>query len=88
MSKYIDSEVLKSEMVKYGFHSVDQTVSEFIEDLPASDVEEVVHCRDCRWFYDGIDSEGDRFYECQYFYVDMENGEEYCSKGRKNNEYE
>lgn len=37
-SKYIDSNVLKREMLKCGFRSLDQTVSEFIDSLPSADV--------------------------------------------------
>lgn len=39
MSRYIDADALKEQMLKYGFHSADQTVTEFVEDtLPTADV--------------------------------------------------
>ncbi len=82
MSKYIDSEILKSEMLKYGFRSVDQTVSEFIEDLPASDAEEVIHCKDCV-YYEGILEDCCNVYytrqDCPTNFVQED--DDYCSWG-------
>lgn len=49
MSRYIDADVLKERMLKYGFRSADQTITEFVEDiLPIADVVEVVRCKDCK----------------------------------------
>lgn len=49
MSRYIDTDVLKEKMLKYGFRSADQTITEFVEDiLPTVDVVEVVRCKDCK----------------------------------------
>ncbi len=84
MSKYIDSEVLKSEMLKYGFHSVDQTVSEFIEDLPAADAEEVVHCKDCIYYKGILDdccSVLNTIRDCPMDFVQED--DDYCSWGVK-----
>lgn len=39
MSRYIDADALKEAMQTYGFHSADQTITEFVEDiLPTADV--------------------------------------------------
>lgn len=94
MAKYIDADALEKELKRW-YYSLTwedapekSTVMEamvVLKEQPAMDVEEIVHCRDCRWFYEAINSEGEMVCECQYFYFDMENGEGYCSEGRKNN---
>lgn len=60
MSKYIEADSLKEAMKTYGFHSADQTITEFVEDiLPTADVIKVVRCKDCEyWQTDWIPNHG------------------------------
>ena len=41
MSKYVDSEVVRLHMMLHGFRSTDMTVTEFVDKLPAEDVQPV-----------------------------------------------
>lgn len=44
MAEYIDREVIKKLMLKYGFKAPDMTITEFIDDeLPGADVVPIVH---------------------------------------------
>ena len=45
----ISRQVVKEQMIKYGFHAPDMTVTEFVEDLPSSPDHD--GCKDCRWEY-------------------------------------
>lgn len=38
MNDYISREVVRSQMIRYGFTAPDMTVTEFVEDLPSADV--------------------------------------------------
>ena len=33
MGRLIDTDALKDKMIKYGFHAIDMTVTEFVEDM-------------------------------------------------------
>lgn len=83
MSRYIDADALKEHMLKYGFHSVDQTVTEFVEDtLPTADVVEVVRCRDCKYGeVDDMDFPTQIF--CRYNGNDWNEDNHYCSYGER-----
>lgn len=43
MARYIDAEIVAAKMMYYGFRHNDMTVSEFIDSLPAADVEKLKH---------------------------------------------
>ncbi len=42
----ISKQLIKEQMLKYGFHSDDMTVTEFVEDLPLLQPE-IIRCEDC-----------------------------------------
>ena len=50
----VSRQVVKEQMIKYGFRSPDMTVTEFIEDLPSVNPQEpkTGHCKDCKWWKD------------------------------------
>lgn len=48
MTKYVDSEALKRDLINRGFYPV--FVKRAIEDAVAADVVEVVRCKDCVWW--------------------------------------
>ena len=57
MSKYIDADKVKEYILSTGFYcdtEADRKYSaELIDELfPTADVQEVVRCRDCKWFGD------------------------------------
>ena len=39
--KYVEAEKVRAGMMYYGFRAPDMTVTEFVDDLPAEDVEDV-----------------------------------------------
>ena len=88
MSDYIRREdALKALYADYAYAAMD-----VIKRLPAADVAEVVHCKDCKWFADNNDGE---WYGCKMFQVvritpeDAPKPYDFCSygeqKGGKNN---
>lgn len=47
----VSRQELKAQMIKYGFHAPDMTVSEFVEDLPpATPKQKMGHCKECKYF--------------------------------------
>ena len=48
----IRRQVVKEQMLKYGFHAPDMTVTEFVEDLPPVNPTKVGYCKDCKWWKD------------------------------------
>lgn len=49
----ISRQVVKEQMIKYGFHAPDMTVTEFVKDLPpVRPQEQTGHCKDCKWWKD------------------------------------
>ena len=88
MARYVKAAAVKSGMVLYGFHSEDQTVAEFVEDiLPTADVVEVVRCKDCKYMCHYTDGH----LECRLLsdlkpipttYCTM-NADDFCSYGER-----
>ena len=48
----ISRQAVKEQMIKYGFHAPDMTVTESVEDLPSVNSTKTGHCKDCKWWRD------------------------------------
>jgi predicted RNA-binding Zn-ribbon protein involved in translation (DUF1610 family) len=60
MPKYINADVLKQQMLKYGWRHPDSTVYEFVDDMPAADVVEVKHGK----WAEAHDTSGHNYQRC------------------------
>ena len=92
MAKYIDADVLEKELKEW--LDLLTTPKERDEKLcvrrairmlrnqPAVEVEEVVHCKDCKYCHENVGAER---YECTFFYLDV-SADDFCSEGRKSND--
>lgn len=47
----VSRDAVKEQMIMYGFHASDMTVTEFVEDLPSVSPQEP-RCKDCKWWKD------------------------------------
>lgn len=69
--KYVEAEKVRASMMYNGFRAPDMTVTEFVDDLPAADVVEVVRCRDCKNYHTDT--------RCEMF----PDQNDYCSYGER-----
>jgi hypothetical protein len=78
----ISRRAVKEQMIKYGFHAPDMTVTEFVEDLqPVNPQQKTGHCKDCKWWKDsdgsfrrGIGAES----KCPMNRIEVYEGNGYC----------
>jgi len=64
MAKYINADILKEEMIRYGWKHPDSTVQEFIEDIHPAGVVEIVNCEDCMYAAEENEFLGQKIYLC------------------------
>ena len=49
----VSRQAVNEQMIKYGFHAPDMTVTEFVEDLPpVTPQPKTGYCKDCKWWKD------------------------------------
>ena len=49
MSRYIDADDLKMELIGWETEPTDEDIERVIDNMPTADVVEVVRCKDCAW---------------------------------------
>lgn len=84
MKEYVCKEKLKTALLKYGFTSPDMTVTELVEDIPSTDVVEVVKCKDCKHL--STEEKEPHYYWCDELNFGVRPEEDYCSLGDRRKE--
>lgn len=75
MKKYIDVDLLKNEICKNKIMSrefIAQRILHIIDNQPTADVEEVVRCKDCKYWHGG---------DC--YRIELTKSNDFCSYGEK-----